>query len=122
MIDTGNTLKRDAAISHTLHKKLGIGYGKINKRSIGTAKKGAGMVSLGISKPISLKMECLKQQFEIRGLHADLSISLYFLAKRKAKLRFSQEKTMLSIDGEKTERVQNLHKKEASPKENEVTP
>ena len=25
MIDTGNTLKGDAAISHTLHKKLGIG-------------------------------------------------------------------------------------------------
>ena len=127
MIDTGNTLKSDAAISHTLHKKLGIGYGRINKRSIGTAKKGAEMVSLGISKPISLKMEGLNQQFEIRprvirGLHADLNISSYFLAKRKAKLSFSQEKTMLSIDGEKTELVQNLHKKEASPKGNEVAP
>ena len=55
-------------------------------------------------------------------MHADLNIFSYFLAKRKAKLSFSQEKTMLSIDGEKTELVQNLHKKEASPKGNEVAP
>ena len=127
MIDTGNTLKSDAAISHTLHKKLGIGYGKLNKRSIGTAKRGAEMVSLGVSKPICLKLEGLQQQFEIRprvikGLHADLNISSYFLAKRKAKLSFSKEKTMLSIDGEKTELVQSLHKEEASPNEGEVTP
>ena len=108
MIDTGNTLKSDAAISHTLHKKLGIGYEKLNKRSIGTAKKGAEMVSLGVSKPICLKLEGLQQQFEIRprvikGLHTDLNISSYFLAKRKAKLSFSQERTILAIDGEKTE-------------------
>ena len=127
MIDTGNTLKSDAAISHTLHKKLGIGYEKLNKRSIGTAKKGAEMVSLGVSKPMCLKLEGLQQQFEIRprvikGLHTDLNISSYFLAKRKAKLSFSQERTMLAIDGEKTELVQNLHKKKASSNKDEVIP
>ena len=57
VIDTGNTLYSTGAISEKFHKKLQVGFKKKRIRTVGTAKKGAAMTDLGVSKAIEVIFE-----------------------------------------------------------------
>lgn len=106
IVDTGNTLNGSCAISSEFHRKLGIGFQKIQKKSIGTAKKAAQLTLLGISNPIEVKFEGISTKFLVKprvieDLHADLNLSNLFLQKVDAKMDFGMEKTVLQIGNEK---------------------
>ena len=113
MVDTGNTLTTPAAISKEFHQKLGIGFKTLKRKSIGTAKVGSEMSSMGISNPIAIKIDGLTAKYEIcpkvvDGLHTDLNIGNILLKKIGATLDFSMEKTILRVGDESTEMIQSI--------------
>ena len=113
VIDTGNTLYSTGAISEKFHKKLQVGFKKKRIRTVGTAKKGAAMTDLGVSKAIEVRFEGIQQRYllnprVIRELHTDLNLSNLFLKKVKAKMDFSMDRTVLTIGNENTELIQEL--------------
>ena len=80
---------------------------------MGTAKKGAAMTDLGVSKAIEVRFEGIQQRYllnprVIRELHTDLNLSNLFLKKVKAKMDFSMDRTVLTIGNENTELIQEL--------------
>ena len=122
IVDTGNTLNGSCAINSEFHRKLGIGFQKIQKKSIGTAKKAAQLTLLGISNPIEVKFEGISTKFlvsprVIEDLHADLNLSNLFLKKVGAKMDFSMERTILQIGDEKTELIQQMQPRKKEKRE-----
>ena len=122
IVDTGNTLNGSCAISSEFHRKLGIGFQKIQKKSIGTAKKAAQLTLLGISNPIEVKFEGISTKFLVKprvieDLHADLNLSNLFLQKVDAKMDFGMEKTVLQIGNEKTELIQQMQPRKKEKRE-----
>lgn len=132
IFDTGNTLRGTCAISSKFHKKLGVGFQEIKKKSIGTARKGASLVCLGVSNPIEVHFAGIDVKYlltprVLEDLHADLNISNLFLKRVQAKLDFSMKKTVLTIGDQSTELIQNLRspeepKCERTPRNREKKP
>ena len=113
IVDTGNTLKSTMAISKEFHEKLGVGFKSLKRKKIGTASKGASMFSLGISNTIKVRFPGLGKTYDfqprvIASLHSDINVGGLFLKKVGAKLNFSMQSTLLSIDGESTELIQTI--------------
>ena len=125
MFDTGNTLKTPAAISREFHEKLQVGFFKLKKHTVGTAKKGASMTTTGISNPIKIRFDGIKKSFIVKprvieNLHSDVNIGGLFLKKVNAQMDFSMDKTVLSINNTSVELIQTLRGKgqrEAEAKE-----
>ncbi len=57
MVDTGNTVETNVAISERLHKRLGIGFKKQQITQIGTASKTQKIKKMGISSRIFLRID-----------------------------------------------------------------
>ena len=56
LVDTGNSITEEIAISEDLHKKIGSKFKKVKLEETKTAKKGASLLKLGISQPLKLKI------------------------------------------------------------------
>ena len=78
LIDTGNTIREESAITTELHEKLKVGFLEKGGSPIGTAKKdGPKLIKRGVSNPITMKIDGIKGCFEIRPAVVDtLSDSL----------------------------------------------
>ena len=132
IVDTGNTLRGTCAISYKFHKKLGVGFQEIKRKSIGTARKGSSLVCLGVSNPIEVQFAGIDVKYllnprVLEDLHADLNVSNLFLKRVQTKLDFSMKKTVLTIGDQSTELIQNLGgpeeaKDERTPRNREKKP
>ena len=56
LVDTGNSITEAIAISENLHKKIGGKFKVMEFEETKTAKKGASLLKLGISKPLKLRI------------------------------------------------------------------
>ena len=113
VFDTGNGLDSPTAISADFHRRLGVGFSKLDTRSIGTALKGSSMPGLGYSNPIKIKLEGIKKSFllkprVIEHLHTDLNIGNLFLKQVEANMNFSMDKTVLTIGEDSAELIQSI--------------
>jgi hypothetical protein len=106
MIDTGNMLWDKAAISEKFHPKVGVRLSRVNIASVGTAKKGAKMEALGISRPMELRLEGINKTFTITplvvpGLTDDINLGTGFLqsigAGMECSMQFTEEGTTLKV-------------------------
>ena len=65
LVDTGNNVSEEVAISEALHRKLQVGYQNQEKKLIGTAGADARITKLGKSNPIKMKFEGIRKEFVI---------------------------------------------------------
>ena len=56
LIDTGNSIDEQVAISKQLHDQLNLGFMTQERKEIGTANKNSKLTRLGISNRINLKI------------------------------------------------------------------
>ena len=67
LIDTGNTIREETAITEELHSKLNVGYEELGGTPIGTANKdGPKLRKYGISKAIEMQISGITGRFEIK--------------------------------------------------------
>ena len=67
LIDTGNTIREETAITEELHSKLNVGYEELGGTPIGTANnKGPKLRKYGISKPIEMQISGITGKFEVK--------------------------------------------------------
>ena len=67
LIDTGNTIKEETAITEDLHNKLNVGLKEMGGVPIGTANKdGPKLRKFGVSKPIQMEISGIKGRFEVQ--------------------------------------------------------
>ena len=67
LIDTGNTIREETAITEELHSKLNVGYEELGGTPIGTANKdGPKLRKYGISKAIEMQISGINGRFEIK--------------------------------------------------------
>ena len=65
LLDTGNTIKEETAITQELHHRLNVGLEKIGGIPIGTAnRKGPKLEKLGISNLIPMEIDGIKGKFD----------------------------------------------------------
>lgn len=84
LLDTGNSVLEETAISEQLHQKLGVGLAKARRTTIGTAKEGAQLERIGTSNPIRMRICGMRQEFSIqptvvKSLSDDLNLGDRFL-------------------------------------------
>ena len=84
LLDTGNSVLEETAISENLHKRLGVGLSDARQTTIGTAKEGAQLQRMGTSNPIKMKITGMRQEFcirptVVRDLSDDLNLGDRFL-------------------------------------------
>ena len=67
LIDTGNTISEETAITAELHKQLKVGFEKVGGKPIGTANKtGPKLENHGISNLIKMEIEGIDGKFQIK--------------------------------------------------------
>ena len=66
LVDTGNTIVEETAVTEAIHSKLNVGLEEIGGLPIGTANKDAPkMQKLGTSNLIQMEIEGIKGRFQI---------------------------------------------------------
>ena len=118
LIDTGNSVKADIAISDTLAKEMKLKIISQGARRVGTASKGSKLKIAG-EACLKMRIEGFKKQFEvsaliIENLSADLNIGSFFLKKHRMILDYSTATPRLRTMEDSSELIQNL-KPEAAP-------
>ena len=88
LVDTGNSINENVAISQNLHQQLGVGFKSKQQREIGTANKDSKLVKLGISNAIRLKISGIPREYEIYPAVIDklsnsINIGIVFFPKRE---------------------------------------
>ena len=66
LIDTGNSIDEQVAISKQLHDQLNIGFKTREIKEIGTANKDSKLTRLGVSNRIKLKILGLPHEYDIQ--------------------------------------------------------
>ena len=67
LVDTGNTIHEETAVTEAIHNKLNVGLEEIGGLPIGTANKDAPkMQKLGTSNLIQMEIEGIKGRFQIK--------------------------------------------------------
>ena len=106
LIDTGNTISEQCAMSKRLHNQLGAGFTSIGGRAVGTANPHHKIPKLGVSKEIVMKIGGIRKKFSIKpmvvsNMKDEFKIGARFLAKvaeeMPCKIEYSQGKTDLKI-------------------------
>ena len=111
IVDTGNTLRAGVAISKKLHQQLGVGFKRLKKESIGTAAQGKGMMSMGYSNEVKLRIQGIQgciftiHPMVISGMVDDMNIGSFFLQRAQASIQFGDEKSFLRIGDKRTELI-----------------
>ena len=118
LIDTGNTIKEETAITDALHKQLGIGLESHGGVPIGTADaNGPKMPKIGLSNLITMEIEGIKGKFNIKPavvetLSDDLNIGNgWLIAVSKVvpiKLEFFKGKANLQVGKSQTELIRQM--------------
>ena len=65
LIDTGNTISEQCAMTKGLHNQLGAGFTSIGGRAVGTASPHHKIPKLGVSKEIVMKIGGIRKKFSI---------------------------------------------------------
>ena len=113
-MDTGNTVTDRSVITKQLHNKLQAGFTKIGGKQINTAKTGSGLKRVGRSKGITMAINGIKKQFEIKptvveDLTDELSLGNGFLAGiGDCDIQYRGNATKLRIGKNLTELVRTL--------------
>lgn len=67
LLDTGNTIVEETAITSELHKQLQVGFGTVGGVPIGTAnKEGPKLMKLGVSNPIEMEISGINGKFLVK--------------------------------------------------------
>ena len=67
LLDTGNTITEETAITSELHDQLNVGFGEVGGVPIGTANKdGPKLMKLGVSNPIEMEISGINGKFLVR--------------------------------------------------------
>ena len=67
LVDTGNTIEEETAMTEYIHQQLNVGLEEIGGLPIGTANKNAPkMQKLGTSNLIQMEIEGIKGRFQIK--------------------------------------------------------
>ena len=118
LLDTGNTIKEETAITQELHHRLNVGLEKIGGIPIGTAnRKGPKLEKLGISNLIPMEIDGIKGKFQIKPavistLSDSLNIGTGFLASvgkvLPVKLEFDRGTATLTVGNMQTELIRQM--------------
>ena len=117
LVDTGNTIREETAMSDKLHRQLGVGFKTIGGTPIGTAnKKGPRLSKLGQSMPIVMEIpEIGRFTIEpavVKELTDDLNLGSGFLnsigRQVPVNIQFLSGKINLKIGNMKTELIKGM--------------
>lgn len=117
LMDTGNTVTENAAISEELHRELGVGYRHKVRSRVGTASKTGTLTRLGTSNPIRIRIAGLKRRLLVNptvipGLTDPLNLGSGFFAalgmSTPTVLEFHKGENKLKIGDDETELIQRL--------------
>ena len=118
LIDTGNTIKEETAITEELHSNLNVGFEEVGGAPIGTAnKEGPKLKKFGVSNPIEMKISGIQGRFEIQPavvstLSDELNIGNGFLnqigKQLPVSIQFNQGKAILRVGGMTTELIRQM--------------
>ena len=113
LLDTGNTIMEETAISRELHNQLNVGFDKVGGTPIGTANtEGPKLTRLGLSNPIEMEISGIKGKFLVEPaviptLSDQLNLGNGFLAsignQIPVKVSFNRGRTTLHIGNMETE-------------------
>ena len=104
LVDTGNSITEAIAISENLHKKIGGKFKVMEFEETKTAKKGASLLKLGISKSLKLRImgspgkTWTVQPAVYRELADTVNIGIKFLETIGAVLKFKKENVLIIGD------------------------
>ena len=118
LLDTGNTITEETAITMELHSQLDVGFEEVGGIPIGTAnKEGPKLMKLGVSNPIEMEISGIKGKFLVKPavvqtLSDQLNIGNGFLAtignQVPVKVSFHAGKATLNIGDMETEIVRQM--------------
>ena len=118
LIDTGNTIQEETAITEAVYKELNVGLEEIGGMPIGTANKNAPkMQKLGTSNMIQMEIEGIRGRFQIKPavvptLTDGLNIGCGFLSsvskQLPVKLEFNGGKARLMVGRSQTELIRQM--------------
>ena len=113
LLDTGNTIMEETAISRELHNQLNVGFDKVGGTPIGTANtEGPKLTRLGLSNAIEMEISGIKGKFLVEPaviptLSDQLNLGNGFLAsignQIPVKVSFNRGRTTLHIGNMETE-------------------
>lgn len=120
LLDTGNTIMEETAISRELHNQLNVGFDKVGGTPIGTANtEGPKLTRLGLSNPIEMEISGIKGKFLVEPaviptLSDQLNLGNGFLAsignQIPVKVSFNRGRTTLHIGNMETEIIGQMSK------------
>ena len=118
LVDTGNSVRNDVAISDKLAKEMGLRIVGTGTRRVGTAGRGSKLKCQGEAQ-LSMKIEGIKKSFEVRAiiiqdLSADLNIGGYFLSKNRMTLDYSTPTPQLRAVDDSSELIQDMRQETTS--------
>ena len=118
LIDTGNTIKEETAITEELHSKLNVGLKEMGGAPIGTAnKEGPKLRKFGVSNPIEMIISGIKGRFEVQPavvstLSDPFNIGQGFMEsignQMPVSVGFQNGKTVLKIGNMETELIRQI--------------
>ena len=120
VVDQGQTVKQGILISEELMKELGLSFEKLLPgKKVGTAKGGATLEKVGITKPFSLKIPGISRTFKSRATvckdvadHCNLGTaflqSIHRATNLKPRLEFSKDGTRLTLGEDEVELVRRV--------------
>ena len=118
LIDTGNTIKEETAITEELHSKLNVGLKEMGGAPIGTAnKEGPKLRKFGVSNPIQMIISGIKGRFEVQPavvstLSDPFNIGQGFMEsignQMPVSVGFQNGKTVLKIGNMETELIRQI--------------
>ena len=127
LIDTGNTIKEETAITEDLHNKLNVGLKEMGGVPIGTANKdGPKLRKFGVSKPIQMEISGIKGKFEVQpavvsALLDPFNVGCGFLEsigkQMPVSMEFKNGKSMLKIGSMETELMRQMSEVDGMKKE-----
>ena len=118
MVDTGNTVETNVAISEVFHKKLGVGFRKQQVTHIGTASKNQKIKKLGISSRIFMRIDGIDKIIGInpcviKNLSDDDDIWNGFFVevanKIPCRIEFEEHDVKFHVGNYQTEMVRDIH-------------
>ena len=127
LLDTGNTIREETAITEELHNRLDVGFEVMGGTPIGTANKdGPKLHKCGVSKPIQMEIQGINGKFLVKPavvstLSDQFNIGNGFLESIGKQIPVSVEfhngQAMLKIGKMETELIRQMSKEEQTGKE-----
>ena len=126
VIDQGQTIKQGVLISEELMKELGLSYEKLLPgKKVGTAKGGASLEKVGITKPFNIRIPGISRTFVSRAtvckdvadqcnLGTAFLQSIHRATGLKPRLEFSEDGTHLVLGEDQVELVRRVAPKTPS--------